>query len=170
MEAGKSNRKSCLGAGLHVGGTQGGARWMDRGTCRTCGKSLKLTPSGRIPRHVPAPEAKGVYAPRQCEGSGKSWGAGTGTPICRVCHVGPRSLGTSTTRRQGRYTGTVPTHADRHDIAGQERKVKADYVAGTIDRPTFNLALAELHAALCQPGTQCVCMGCRAVREGNLEG
>jgi len=42
---------SCGGAGEHQGGSQGGASWMNRGVCRVCGKKLKLTSSGRIPRH-----------------------------------------------------------------------------------------------------------------------
>lgn len=51
-----AKRASCRGAGEHRGGTQGGARWRNRGTCSLCGKNLALTPSGRIPRHVPAKE------------------------------------------------------------------------------------------------------------------
>ena len=47
------SNKTCAGAGEHQGGTQGGASWMNRGVCHVCGKRLVLTPSGRIPRHVP---------------------------------------------------------------------------------------------------------------------
>lgn len=60
---GLKRRKTCRGSGEHVGGTQGGARWQNRGRCRVCGKDLALTRSGRIPSHVPAnrdPPASGV--------------------------------------------------------------------------------------------------------------
>jgi hypothetical protein len=51
-----SEGKSCAGAGegYRNAARGGGARWVtQRGICRVCGKSLALTSSGRIPRHVP---------------------------------------------------------------------------------------------------------------------
>ena len=49
-----------------------------------------------------------------CAGSGTPWGSGTGTPICRVCHVGPGGLGVKRpTRRGQKWSGKVPQHVRR---------------------------------------------------------
>lgn len=48
-----------------------------------------------------------------CAGTGKRWGSGTGTPVCPVCHVGPKALGARPPRRYSAgWTGTVPAHFD----------------------------------------------------------
>lgn len=52
----------------------------------------------------------------QCPGSGRTWGAGTGLPICRVCHRGPIAL-FGMTRKQKRAIrigrDVVPAHDRR---------------------------------------------------------
>lgn len=43
---------ACRGQGADVGRSTG-AHWTNRGNCPVCGKDLKLSKTGRIPRHVP---------------------------------------------------------------------------------------------------------------------
>lgn len=53
-----------------------------------------------------------------CPGSGTRWIGGTGSPICRVCHRGWRTLGVAkrprfgfdASRRGAHFIGTVPSH------------------------------------------------------------
>jgi hypothetical protein len=55
-----------------------------------------------------------VMSEQNCQGSGLSWGSGTGNPICPICHRGPGGLKVKRPiRRLGRWTGTVPVHEQR---------------------------------------------------------
>jgi hypothetical protein len=50
----------------------------------------------------------------RCPGEGRRWISGTGSPICPVCHCGPRGMDVRPpVRRRGRWTGQVAVHGDR---------------------------------------------------------
>lgn len=48
-----------------------------------------------------------------CEGSGRVWTGGTGSPICPVCHRGYRSMVGRDARRPRIGVTTVPIHEGR---------------------------------------------------------
>lgn len=62
-----------------------------------------------------------VELPATCAGSGRRWQPGTGSPMCPVCHYGPRKLsrvlGFEVVARRRRdnqgWHGTVPNHPPR---------------------------------------------------------